>query len=317
MSLLCTSKSPRADLPLVRVRAWDEIQEVFGDGHDYDEAFEQDDEDEPKVQPTMQDVFEPSEIAERMMTGEDDIIRAIDIPERMQIAQAGIEARTSLPAVSDAETEADDVLLKASELVAAASWCASRISDDLTKEFIQAPDGSIPALRDVFLSAVQRVLHFLCVDYFEVPFIWVHRRDYFIHHDPNSYDPATRSKALLAREDLWKIYSLAVKYRALLDKKGHLFKLWQKLQKEDDYFNDAFNSIDSPEEAADLVEWVTMKYQTQLKELSRAAGAEYIAEGESDEVNNRLPSSKFKRATGASRYEMAKNSLVSKFAEVC
>lgn len=79
---------------------------------------------------------------------------------------------------------------------------------------------------------------------------------------------------------------------------------------------EAFNSIDSPEEAADLVEWVSMKYQTQLKEMSRAAGAELIPEEEDSEVNNRLPSSKYKRSTGASRYEIAKNSLVAKFAEV-
>lgn len=251
------------------------------------------------------------------MTGEDDIIRAIDIPERMQIAQASIQARPARPSTTDAEAETpDDILLRMDEMADAAVWCASRISDDLTKEFIQAADGSIPPLRDVFTSAVQRVLEFLCVEYFEVPFIWVHRRDYFIHHDPNSLDPATRSKALLSREDLWRIYNLAVKYRALLDKKAQVLKLWQKLQKDDESFTDAFNSIDSPEEAADLVEWVTMRYQAQLKELSQAAGADYIAEDENEEVNTRLPSSKYKRSTGASRYETAKNSLVSKFAEV-
>lgn len=254
-----------------------------------------------------------------MLTGEDDIIRAIDIPERMQIAQSGIPSRPAQRSATTTEAEnesPDDVLLQESELAPAAIWCASRISDDLTKEFIQAPDGTIPLLRDVFTSAVERVLRFLCVEYFEVPFIWVHRRDYFIHHDPESLDPATRSKALLSREDLWKIYSLAVKYRALLDKKAHLLKLWQKLQRDDEYFTDAFNSIDSPEEVADLVEWVTMKYQNKLKDLSRAADAEFIAEDENEEVNNRLPSSKYKRSKGASRYETAKNSLVSKFAEV-
>lgn len=249
------------------------------------------------------------------MTGEDDIIRAIDIPERMQIAQAGITPRPAKGSQEDRASESDDTLLLEDELPAAAVWCASRISEDLTKEFIQADDGTIPPLRDVFTTAVQRVLHFLCVDYFEVPFIWVHRRDYFIHRDETSDEPS-RSRALLGREDLWKIYNLAVRYRALLDKKAHLLKLWQKLHQEDEYFMEAFNSIDSPEEAADLVEWVSMKYQTQLKEMSRAAGAELIPEEEASEVNNRLPSSRYKRSTGASRYEIAKNSLVAKFAEV-
>lgn len=266
----------------------------------------------------MQDVFEPSEIAERMMTGEDEIIRAIDIPERMQIAQSGLATRPAPPAQTEegAEAEPDDTLLRKEELQAAAAWCASRISEELSTEFIQASDGTIPPLREVFITAVQQVLQFLCVDYFEVPFIWTHRRDYFVHYDPNALDSNMRSKRLLSKEDLWKLYNLAIKYRALLDKKAHLMKLWEKLHQDDQYFMEAYNSIESTEEAADLVEWVTMKYSKQLKELSRAAGADYIPEEENTEVNNRLPNAKFKRSTGASRYETAKNSLVSKFAEV-
>lgn len=297
-------------------RAWDEIQEVFGDGHDYDEALEPDENEEDKPAPTIADVFEPSEIAERMMTGEDEIIRAIDIPERMQIAQSGIEARPVAAQADGEEGEAADVLLRKEELPAAAAWCASRISDDITKEFIQAADGSIPPLREAFIAAVHRVLQFLCVDYFEVPFIWVHRRDYFIHYDPDAIDPTTRSKALLAREDLWRIYALAIRYRALLDRKAHLLKLWQKLQIQDEYFTDTFSGVEGLEEAADLVEWVTTKHQRRLKELSQAAGADIITEGEDAELSQRTSTMKLKRTSSASRYEMAKRSLVSKFAEV-
>jgi transcription elongation factor SPT6 len=250
-----------------------------------------------------------------MMTAEDDIIRAIDIPERMQIAQSGLEARALLTP-NGPEDAATDILLRFEELAAAASWCATRISDDLTKDFIQAADGSIPPLREPFISAIQRVLHFLCVDYFEVPFIWVHRRDYFIYYNPDSEDPASRSRALLSREDLWKLYHLAIKYRALLDKKAHLLKLWEKLHVDDEYFTDTFSSIESLEEASDLVEWVSMKYYRQIKELSQAAGADLLPEDEDLQLA-RSASLKYKRASGTSRYEMAKRSMISKFAEVC
>lgn len=297
-------------------RAWDEIQEVFGDGHDYDDALDLD-EDEEKPAPTIQDVFEPSEIAERMMTAADDIIRALDIPERMQIAQAGIQPKKVTNA--EGEEEIVDSLLDEDQLQAAAFWAAPRISEKLKEEYLQPRrDGSDPPLKTAFYTAVARVLHFLCIDYYEVPFIWVHRRDYFVHHDPTAFNASERSKQLLNQDDLWKLYSLAIKYRALQDRKAHLAKLWEKLQVEDVYYDELFQTIDSPEEVADLVDYVTLKYQKRLKELAHQAGAEIIPDdAQADAVRNGPGGTKYKRANSNSRYEKAKDSTpVRQFAGV-
>ena len=292
-------------------RAWDEIQEIFGDGHDYDDALESDDE-EGKPQPTLRDVFEPSEIVERMMTDADDIIRAIDIPERMQIAQAGI-----VPRVVSAANEVSDLLLEQDQLNEASNWVSTRISNALTAQYLTPKDGLQPPLQEPFLHAIRRVLHFLCYEYFEVPFIWVHRRDYFIHHNPDAPNPQDRSRPLLSREDLWKIYGLAIKYRAMLDRKANLLKLWQTAQAQDIYFSDLFTHIDSLEEAADLVEYVMLKYQKKFKALALQAGTQLITEeNEADVTRNGPGGEKYKRATSNSKYEKAKESLAARFAMV-
>lgn len=296
-------------------RAWDEIQEVFGDGHDYDEALESGDE-ESKPAPTMKDVFEPSEIAERMMTDADDIIRAIDIPERMQIAQAGIPAKAAV-VVDGYEQEVSDYLLEPEQLQHAAIWVSTRISPTATEEYVSPADGGSPRLRDAFVGAVFRVLQFLCVEYYEVPFIWVHRRDHFFHHDLTALDPQDRSKALLSREDLWKIYQLAIKYRALCDRKIILSKLWAKVHDDNPYFDTLYESAQNLEEVADLTDWVTTKYQARLKELAQNAGADLIPDdAEVDAVRNGADGIKYKRATKSSMYEKAKDSLASRFADV-
>ena len=270
------------------------------------------DADDDKPQPTLRDVFEPSEIAERMMTDADDIIRAIDIPERMQIAQSGIT-----PRVSEGAGEISDLLLEQEQLDEAVVWVSTRISDALTAQYLTSKDGMDPPFREPFLLAVRRVLHFLCYEYFEVPFIWVHRRDYFIHYDPDAPNPQDRSRALLTREDLWKIHGLAIKYRAMLDRKANLLKLWQKIQAQDEYFSEIFSSIRSLEETADLVEYVTLKYHRTLNEIAQNAGARLIPEdAEMDAVRNGPGGVKYKRATSNSKYEKAKSSLAARFAMV-
>jgi transcription elongation factor SPT6 len=252
-----------------------------------------------------------------MMTDADDIIRAIDIPERMQIAQAGIHSREVGPVNEDGRQEVSDLLLEPEELDAATRWISTRISERANEEYIYGKDGLDPPLLQAFQTAVREVLKFLCCDYFEVPFIWVHRRDFFIHHDPDAPNPADRSRLLLNREDLWKIYSLAIKYRAMLDRKAHLLKLWNKMQADDQYFSESYELAESAEEVADLVEFISLKYQGKLKELAHRSDVDIIPEdAEVDAVRNGPDGVKYKRATSASKYEKAKNSMVARFAEV-
>ncbi|RCK65450.1 Transcription elongation factor SPT6 [Candida viswanathii] len=83
---------PRIDtskLSSVDRQSLQELFEVFGDGNEYDWALEAQemedtgnlDKEEPA---TLDEVFEHSELKERMLTDEDNLIRIIDVPERYQ-----------------------------------------------------------------------------------------------------------------------------------------------------------------------------------------------------------------------------------------
>ena len=81
--------------------SWNDIQELFGDGGDYAYALHPDEiehdegeEDDEFLMESQQrklknvrlsDVYEPSEIASKMLTEDDDRIRNRDIPERYQV----------------------------------------------------------------------------------------------------------------------------------------------------------------------------------------------------------------------------------------
>ncbi|KAH6896325.1 hypothetical protein BKA70DRAFT_1231792 [Coprinopsis sp. MPI-PUGE-AT-0042] len=80
--------------------AWDELHHVFGGGEDYNWALELDDEEEQedylKQDMKYQDIFETSKIQRRFLTDNDELVRARDIPERMQLALSSLSQSFSL-----------------------------------------------------------------------------------------------------------------------------------------------------------------------------------------------------------------------------
>jgi transcription elongation factor SPT6 len=73
-------------------QAEEDYRNAFGDGTDYDWALDlqeaQDAEEQGEGRELqLKDVFEPSQLAERMLTDEDNAIREMDVPERMQLAR--------------------------------------------------------------------------------------------------------------------------------------------------------------------------------------------------------------------------------------
>lgn len=113
-------------------------------------------------------VFEPSVIRARMLTEDDDLIRAQDIPERMQLATSSLSQSSSL-SLHTPLTDAD--------LDDAAGWVTLRISPKKAQSFF-APDGENTHLRDDLVLAVSYALRYLFIQEFEVPYIWTHKRDY-------------------------------------------------------------------------------------------------------------------------------------------
>jgi transcription elongation factor SPT6 len=148
---------------------WNDIQELFGDGNEYAFALALDDDnaasvyeveydpedgedaiERPKRQKEIKlsDVYEPSEITDKMLTENDELIRVRDIPERLQSREESIP--------SDKEIGVE----------------ALYIAKQLKKDSPEMPEKEV-------IIAVKHVLKFLKVELLEVPFIFAQRKDYF------------------------------------------------------------------------------------------------------------------------------------------
>ena len=137
-----------------------ELFEVFGDGNEYDWALEAQeledagaiDKEEPA---SLDEVFEHSELKERMLTEEDNLIRIIDVPERYQMYRSALTY-----------IDLDD-----EELELEKTWVANTLLKE-KKAFLR-DDWVEP-----FKQCVGQVVQFVSKENLEVPFIWNHRRDY-------------------------------------------------------------------------------------------------------------------------------------------
>ncbi|KAF8964059.1 transcription elongation factor SPT6 [Flammula alnicola] len=290
----------RPELAGIDANAWDEIHDVFGDGHEYDWALAGDDEadyEEEQIKPDMkyQDVFEPSEIRKRMLTDDDDLIRGQDIPERMQLATSSLSGSSTLSLHTQLTEE---------DLGGAAMWVTQRISTSKNKEFF-TPDGVHQHLKGALVMAVTFTLRQIFIEEYEVPFIWAHKRDYISHFDVNDI----RSRVeLLNLTELWRINSLGQKYRSLLERRRALHTSYERLQVKDEYFEDEIQTqIDSVEVVADATEWLSMKY----KDKKQDSAFEFRFHDDDEPETSK----KRKMPSRISAYEIAKKSIVSKLAE--
>ncbi|KAI0082636.1 transcription elongation factor SPT6 [Panus rudis PR-1116 ss-1] len=289
----------RPELTGIDASAWEEIYEVFGDGHDFDWALEGDDElpnDEEQAKPDMryQDVFEPSEIRARMLTEDDDLIRAHDTPERMQLATSSL-SRSATLSLNQSLTEND--------LDDAAQWVVTRLSSRKERDFFRQ-DGQFHRFLMDLVQAVTHALRFLFIQEFEVPYIWTHKRDYISYFNPT--DLRTRVE-LLTLDDLWRVYTLGQKYRSLVERRKALDSLYSRIGVSDPYFEEVIRPrVDSVEAVADATEWLTMKYRENQK---RQFEMHFHDDEEQQEVKkSKLPSR-------VSAYELAKKSIVANLAE--
>lgn len=239
----------------------EDMRLAFGDGNDYLfalEAEEQAEEDEMngEKQVDLKDVFEPSQLAERFLTDEDAIIRSTDIPERYQLARAPFKHVT----ISEEQFREETV------------WIANAM---LLKRRVD------PDLEEPFRRSVAKVLEFMVHDDWEVPFIFQHRKDYLIHAskipvspDPENPDAApyqVKAEKLLNMMDLWDIFELDLKFRALVDKRNTLQKAYDSLQTfniHDELFESMLASAISMEELQDVQDYLYFKYPAQFRDIA-------------------------------------------------
>jgi transcription elongation factor SPT6 len=218
--------------------AMEEITQLFGDGLEYEFAMEPSDDEEPEVdeegeertkEVQLKDIFEPSELKERLLTDADELIRITDEPERFQLYRP---AQTP-PLEIDIEKESN--------------WIADRL---LAREYKRRVD---PELEDPFRQSITHILGFFNTDSLEVPFIWQHRRD-FLYYPDRELDETTGNvvlkalRVLVDQDDLWKVWEEDGKYRAIQQRLAGLKTVWEGLDQSDRVVEEGLTEINSVED---------------------------------------------------------------------
>ena len=241
--------------------AIEDMRAAFGDGNEYLFALElEEQEQEQEVDEdrhlNLKDVFEPSQLAEKMLTEEDNQMRLLDEPERHQIARKPHR----------------QVTLTEDQFREEAAWISNLL---LLKKSLD------PDLREPFERAVAKILEFLVTDDWEVPFIFQHRKDYMIHTakvpadddiDANGAEYTIRAEKLLTMTDLWDIFDHDLKFRSLVDKRSTIQKTYDNIQSlfsvDDPIVEDMLPIAVTMEELQDVQDYIHFQYASQIRDLT-------------------------------------------------
>ncbi|RAL06356.1 chromatin-remodeling histone chaperone SPT6 [Aspergillus ibericus CBS 121593] len=274
--------------------ALEDMRAAFGDGNEYlfalemEEQEEEQEEDEEKHL-DLKDVFEPSQLAEKMLTEEDNQIRLLDEPERHQIARKPYR----------------NVGLTEEQFREEAAWISNLM---LLKKRIE------PELREPFQRSVAKVLEFLVTDDWEVPFIFQHRKDYMIHaakvpvdgDDDDASQYTIKAEKLLNMTDLWDIFDHDLKFKALVEKRNTIQKTFDNLQSlfsvNDATVEEMLPVAVTMEELQDIQDYIHFQYASQLRDMALMNGEA------SGETQRRKASSKtfFERVRNGKAYGLVR-----------
>ncbi|KAF2841910.1 transcription elongation factor spt6 [Patellaria atrata CBS 101060] len=286
----------------------EDLRAAFGDGDEYDWALqvqlEQDEEQGPLDRPLeLKDVFEPSQLVDKMLTDEDNIIRAIDVPERFQLA------RKQFKAVEVSPEEMEERLKEET------MWISNLL---LPKSRLER------RYYEPFQNSVRKVLEFMNIEEYEVPFIFQHRKDYLIQEpipqDPEFPNPDDKPERLLDQNGLWEIFELDLKFKALVEKRDALQKTYESLKTigdiRDSVLEELLPEAVTMEEIQDIQDYVHFQYSAQLKDVnlmeSETTGAQKRARA-SRNIFEKLRASRvyaLVRALGVPADEFAKSAMM-------
>lgn len=175
-----------------------------------------------------------------------------------------------------------------------------------THERFFAEGADLAHLQTSLVTSVTAVLSYMFIEQFEVPYIWAHKRDYLAHFDVTNIGIRPE---LLSCDDLWRIFTLGQKYKALLERRRALSQLFERLNVSDEYYVDEISrELDSVEIVADASEWLAMKYKAKRK-----LDTEFTFHDDEDEDLN---SKRQKMPSRISAYEVAKRGIVARLADV-
>lgn len=250
----------------------EDMRGAFGDGNEFEWALDvekdlQAAEEGPDRDLELKDVFEPSQLVEKMLTDDDNKIRATDVPERLQIARKPYKDLSELSEEEQTERMTEE-----------SKW----ISNTMFPQ-VQAQQQLPSSLREPFEQAVSKVLHFMNVEDYEPAFIFQNRKDYLIHSEqvplpPDPSDPGApayeiKAQKLLSQTNLWELMDYDLKYRAFAEKRDGIRKSVEMLKEmfpdfNDTIFDDLMPDAVEIEDLQDLQDYLNFQYSQQLKDLS-------------------------------------------------
>ncbi|KAI8081499.1 SH2 domain-containing protein [Halteromyces radiatus] len=219
-----------------------DMYDIFGDGGDYEYALYPEDQldmENEQREPQLADIFEPSELAERMLTEEDDKIRNIDVPERLQMRYEGLSKKFVESTPEEIQQEG--------------IWVAKQL----------AGLRGLEPVPEKFQTAVTYVVGFFARELLEVPHIKDHRRDFFT--EVNKVTGATTE--ILTEDDLWEIYDLDFKYHSFMERKKTLHDFLTKYNIDDAYVRDAESKVEKMEEVNDVLDLVNLKFSEVINKV--------------------------------------------------
>ncbi|KAL1874863.1 Transcription elongation factor spt6 [Diaporthe australafricana] len=283
----------------------EDMEQIFGNGEEYLWALEKEEDEEEGVeeqQLELKDVFEPSQLTERLLTDEDNEIRATDEPERFQLDRRPFKKSQIQPDLKEETKWISDQM-----------WNFKQFNMD-------------PLLEGHFAKAVSKVLEFFIIDSVEVPYVFQHRKDYLIHarkarnpdynrRDQDSSEYVVQAEKLLNQDDLWKILELESKFRGFVEKRAALEKNAASLRGidvEDSMLEEQISAAKQMEELQDLLDYVNFKYSTQLKDVTATDGETLKRPGARSSLFDRVRKSKaydFFQAYGLSPETVVSNRL--------
>ena len=287
--------------------ALEDMDAIFGNGEEYQWAldFEEDEEEQQKEEQTfeLKDVFEPSQLAEKLLTDEDNDIRFTDEPERFQLDRKPFK---------QLQISADQ-FKEEFQWIAKLIWPKKQLSTDLYEPFEKA---------------VSKVLEFFVVEDLEVPCVFQHRKDYLIHarnirnperrDDPEAPEHIVKVDKLLTPDDLWHVLELDIKFRSFIDKRNALERTYVSLREAaqitDEMIPDMMSEAETIEELQDIQDYIKFQYTSQLKDIAGTNGIVSGTKrpGAKSSVFDRIRNARahnFVKAYGISPDQLARNAL--------
>lgn len=241
-------------------------------------------------------MFDPAEIKERRLQDEDRLLAQRDRPERHQLVNSTLSDN---PVIAPDSIFPDPMIASRyafNRISKRTQWLfCGMLAEDAWPEphdpeyNSQTRPERRPDLYADYIEAVSRALSMMFVLHLEVPYLWHYKRDAFSVLE-NSGRSAVQ---FLNSDDLWSLFDLGIKYRAIYERNNATRTLWEKIKdrRGDKELSDAEKYLEeklltsicsmSVEAAAEGGDWLAYHYAKDIKRIKEEEAA--------DEISKKLP----------------------------